>query len=91
MILHMPTYLYEILNDRIPTEKFEIEQNSSDPPLTRHPISKEPVRRVIAPIHLTLKHSDRHDKEVLKDSNLRKHGFSKLAKSDSNGNFEKVV
>jgi predicted nucleic acid-binding Zn ribbon protein len=45
----MATYIYET----IPTKKgrkprqFEIEQKMSDPPLTRHPKTGEPVRRVI--------------------------------------------
>lgn len=48
----MPTYLYEIVargkGVLRATAYFEIQQRMSDPPLTRHPETGQPVRRVIA-------------------------------------------
>jgi predicted nucleic acid-binding Zn ribbon protein len=43
------TYLYETIpaNEGDPVEQFEIQQNMSDMPLTQHPETGAPVRRVI--------------------------------------------
>ena len=87
----MPVYLYEIVNGQKPSQKFEIQQNFSDPPLTHHPISKEPVRRVVSVCQLSLKHTDRHEQQVLSDKNIANHGFTKFEKCDDKGNFVKVA
>jgi len=45
----MPIYVYEVIS-RKPGEKpeyFEVEQGMLDRPLTKHPESGEPIRRVI--------------------------------------------
>ena len=42
----MPTYIYETIS---PTpERFEVRQGFSEPVLTSHPATGEPVRRVIS-------------------------------------------
>lgn len=43
------TYLYETIpvNEGDPVEQFEIRQSMNDKPLTRHPETGAPVRRVI--------------------------------------------
>lgn len=45
----MPTYLYRTIPDRpdVPVEHFEVRQSMMDPPLTTHPKTGEPVRRVV--------------------------------------------
>lgn len=44
----MPTYLYEtIAPDGAATERFELRQSMSEPPLAEHPETGVPVRRVI--------------------------------------------
>lgn len=45
----MPTYVYETIpqNDTEPPEFFEVKQSMQDAPLTVHPESGKPVRRVI--------------------------------------------
>lgn len=45
----MPTYVYETIpqNDTEQPEFFEVKQSMQDPPLTKHPESGKPVRRVI--------------------------------------------
>ena len=45
----MTTYVYETIpqRDGEKPEYFEIKQSMQDAPLTRHPESKKPVRRVI--------------------------------------------
>lgn len=44
----MPTYVYEsIPSDGAEPERFEVTQGMSDAPLTTHPETGEPVRRII--------------------------------------------
>jgi predicted nucleic acid-binding Zn ribbon protein len=43
----MPTYIYETTSPGKPARRFEVEQRMSEPALTRHPETGEPVRRVI--------------------------------------------
>lgn len=45
----MPTYLYETIpaSAQETPKHYEIKQNMNDEPLTRHPETGEPVRRVI--------------------------------------------
>ncbi len=44
----MPTYVYETISQNgEPVERFEVEQRMSDAPLTLHPQTQQPVRRVI--------------------------------------------
>jgi len=87
----MPTYLYEVLNGSEPTETFEVYQDFSASPLTSHPISKEPVRKILSPSTISLKHTDSCEKKVLSDENLSKHGFNKYEKSDANGTFHRTA
>jgi len=42
----MPTYVYETISPA--PERFEIRQRFSDPALTQHPETGEPVRRIIS-------------------------------------------
>lgn len=47
----MPTYVYETVpakGGRSQPKTFEIRQSILDPPLTSHPVTGEPVRRVIS-------------------------------------------
>jgi predicted nucleic acid-binding Zn ribbon protein len=45
----MPTYLYETVPaENELAERFELKQSFSDPPLTVHPSTGTPVRRVIS-------------------------------------------
>lgn len=44
----MPTYVYESMpSDGSEPERFEVTQGMSDAPLTTHPTTGEPVRRII--------------------------------------------
>ncbi len=46
----MPIYEYEILSqDGTPKGTFETMQKMSEPALTRHPVTGEPVRRILSP------------------------------------------
>jgi predicted nucleic acid-binding Zn ribbon protein len=46
----MTTYIYETISAKPnqPSRRFEIQQAMTDAPLTKHPETGEPVRRVIA-------------------------------------------
>ncbi len=46
----MATYVYETIprQDGAPSHRFEVVQSMKDAPLTRHPATGEPVRRVIS-------------------------------------------
>ncbi|MFZ5496702.1 MAG: FmdB family zinc ribbon protein [Verrucomicrobiota bacterium] len=46
----MPTYVYETIpqRDGEASRRFEVVQSMKDAPLTRHPDTGEPVRRVIS-------------------------------------------
>ncbi|MBP9208505.1 MAG: hypothetical protein KBG28_31340 [Kofleriaceae bacterium] len=44
----MPTYVYEaIVPDGAPAPTFEFQQRMSDPPLTTHPETGQPIRRIM--------------------------------------------
>jgi predicted nucleic acid-binding Zn ribbon protein len=43
----MATYIYETTNPKKPARRFELQQSMKDAPLTEHPETGEPIRRVI--------------------------------------------
>ncbi len=43
----MATYIYETVDPNQPPRQFELQQSMKDAPLTRHPETGEPIRRVI--------------------------------------------
>ena len=54
----MPTYVYEVLDEAgQPVERFEVVQKMADEPLTVHPETGQPVRRVFVPFHVAGKGS----------------------------------
>ena len=85
----MPVFQYVVLNGNEPQEVIEIEQGLSDPPLKSHPITKEPIRKLISSPSLSLRHSDANEKRILSDENLKKNGFSLYQKDHSDGTYAK--
>lgn len=87
----MPTYVYETLPTlgQEPT-RFEVLQKMSEPALTEHPETGEPVRRVIMAPALSLKHSSSREKQLLSDDNLSKHGFARYERSGP-GAYERTA
>ena len=78
----MPIYVYEVVtDDDEPGQVFEVTQKMADPPLTKHPTTGQPVRRVIQPPHLPAKWTDRHAKSMLSNENLASKGFTKFERS----------
>jgi predicted nucleic acid-binding Zn ribbon protein len=86
----MPTYEYEVIEpDGSPGERFEVEQPMADPPLTVHPETGQPVRRVITAPRIGGRHSDAALNRTLKDDRkLGELGFTKYVKTDE-GRYEK--
>ncbi len=76
----MPTYAYAIVKpDGTDGEVFEVFQRISDPPLTVHPETGEPVRKlIVAPQVQTSSDAQRFSK-----SNLERLGFSRFERKGS--------
>ena len=68
----MPVYLYRNLTTN---DTFELEQRISEPALTRHPETGEPVKRLIQPVGIAFKGSGFY----VTDSRSKKDGASKPA------------
>ena len=87
----MPTYVYEVvLEDGEPGLMFEVTQSIKDPPLTHHPTTGQPVRRVPQAPHIGGQWSDAAEKRNLSDDNLGKKGFTKYVKT-GDGTYEKTT
>lgn len=74
----MPTYLYAIINpDGSEGETFEVFQRITDAPLTAHPQSGRPVRRIpVVPQFQTTT-----EKAKLSNANLDRLGFTKYERA----------
>ncbi len=85
----MPIYVYEVvLDDDEPGQLFEVMQKMSDEPLTKHPTTGQPVRRLIQPPHIAGQYSESGTKQLLSDKNLEAHGLTKYVKA-GDGYYEK--
>ena len=78
----MPTYLYEtVCDDENEIIRFEVTQRISDPPLTEHPETGAPVRRLVTAPAFLRSASGAGQKDVLSKDNLEKHGFLRYENS----------
>lgn len=85
----MPIYVYEvILEDGNAGETLEVLQNMSDPPLTHHPESGLPMRKVLTAASIAGRWTDMKAKSNLSDKNLEEKGFTKYVKM-GDGIYEK--
>ena len=80
----MPIYQYLIVNSKSGKEILEIEQGLRAQALTNHPITGEPIRRIIQKSKLTLSHSTTNENKSLELSNLEKKGFTVFEKDNLN-------
>lgn len=46
--VRMATYVYETIDAGNPVRRFELQQSMKDEPLTKHPETGQPIRRVIS-------------------------------------------
>jgi len=87
----MPIYVYEVItDDGEEGQIFEIMQRISDPPLTKHPLSGMPCKRVITAPNFNTDHSPAKEKKMLSNDNLGRLGFTKYEKS-GDGEYVKTV
>ena len=87
----MPTYVYGVIlseDDNAVGETFEIEQGIKDPPLTHHPQTGQPVRRVMCAPFVAGIWSPMKMKRNVSDKNLEKKGFTKYIKN-RDGQYER--
>jgi hypothetical protein len=86
----MPLYLYEVvMSDDSPGEQFEVFQSMSEEPLTRHPQTGQPVRRVLCAPAIGGKWSEgAMHRSVADDKKLDRLGFTKYVKA-GDGRYEK--
>jgi len=83
----MPLYVYQVIEpDGSEGEVFEIIQRMSDLPLTTHPESGKPVRRLIAAPNAVTKFGAAN----LSNDRLGKLGFTKYEKA-GDGHYEKTA
>lgn len=90
----MPIYIYQVHRtpnaaDGLPGHCFEIVQGINEPALTQHPITGQPVQRVIQSVGMTGKWSDTGMKQGVSEQNLTRNGFAKYVKVDE-GRYEKM-
>ena len=85
----VPIYVYEVLlEDGSTGETFEVLQQMSEPPLTHHPETCLPVRRVITAPAKAGRWTDMKAQSNLSDKNLDAKGFTKYVKM-GDGKYEK--
>ncbi|MGF1453537.1 MAG: FmdB family transcriptional regulator [Opitutales bacterium] len=88
----MPIYLYEIVrNDGSAGERFEVEQPMTEPALTHHPLTGQPVRKVLTAPHLASKYTPGRTKSLLETKNVEKAGFTKYERDRLTGRYHKVA
>jgi len=88
----MPIYVYEVVKpDSTGGERFEIQQSMKDDPLTRHPETGEPVRRVFLPPNLATRYTPGQTKAKLENKRLEKAGFTKYERDKVSGKYHRVA
>lgn len=83
----MPTYVYQVIeDDGTDGLVFEVMQRMSDPPLTVHPESGKPVKKLLAAPHAMTRFGPGN----LSNDRLGKLGFTKYEKA-GDGHYEKTA
>jgi hypothetical protein len=87
----MPLYVYEVVRpDGSGGEPFEVLQPMSAAPLTVHPETGEPVRRVFGTPNAPRAWTDSQGAAKVSDKNLAAKGFTKYVKTGA-GTYEKTA
>lgn len=89
----MPTFVYCIVNpDGSDGATLEIEQAFGDAPLTRHPLTGEPLRRVITAAGLVTRYGEGEIKRKVGDSQeLARLGFTRYERDPATGRYHKTA
>lgn len=85
----MPSYEYEVTSGPRAGQRFEVFQRMSEDPLTKHPETGDPVRRVVSAPMIGGKHSEAGMKKKMSDSNFERLGFTKYVKTEK-GKYDKA-
>ena len=87
----MPVYTYQIINeDGSEGDTFDVIRRMSEAPLTQHPDTGQPVKRIFTPVHIAGMTNAIHQKTLLSDKNLAKNGFTKYRRNGK-GHYERTV
>lgn len=86
----MPFYTYQIVTPTGDGPILDLYQCLGDKPLTHHPETGAPLRKVITAPNLPLKHGDQATKAILSDTNLSRQGFTKYVREEK-GHYVKTA
>ncbi len=89
----MPTFIYVVVNpDGSEGSRLEIEQGVNDAPLTKHPLTGAPLRRVFSPPGLVVQYSEGEMKRRTTDEKyLSARGFTKYERDPATGVYHKTA
>lgn len=88
----MPIYVYEeILASGAAGRRFEIQQSMRDEPLSHHPQSGLPVRRVFLPPNIASRYTPGQTRSRLDNRNVEKAGFTKYERDKLTGTYHRVA
>ena len=89
----MPTYVYQVILEGDEADEgqiFEVVQKMSDPPLTVHPETGQPVKRLITVPNISTTWSPDRAKNMMSNDNLAAKGFTKYEKT-GDGSYVKTA
>ena len=86
----MPIYTYQIVTPADDGEVIEIFQPIDAAPLTHHPDTGAPLRKLITAPNLPLKHGNSAEKTKLSDANVARNGFTKYVR-EGKGRYVKTA
>ena len=72
-------------------ECFEVVQRMADAPLTKHPKTGNPVKKIFVAPNLPTRYNEGATKQKLSNENVEKHGFTKYEKDKVTGLYHKTA
>jgi len=88
----MPVYVYEVITTNgSQGDQFELVQSMIDQPLKSHPITGEPVRRVIQSPNIASKYTPGQTKSKLDNKNVERAGFTKYERDKLTGQYHRTA
>ena len=88
----MPVYTYRVVNeDGSKGQYFEVEHSMSEPTLEEHPLTGEPVVKIMQAPNLGVKHTVGATEKKLDNKNVEQAGFTKYEKDKLTGNYFKTA
>lgn len=89
----MPIFTYVVVNpDGSDGSALEIEQGVNDAPLTRHPLTGAPLRRVFSAPGLVTRYAENEMKRAVNDEKFfAERGFTKYERDPATGVYHKIA